>query len=355
MTSTAEIAAAMLAEPSTRASTSGRSLSDVLDELRGAITDHRPIIKTLTCGWELIDDTVGGLVRGEYVGFVAGPGVGKSTLGDQLLLNTLLRNPELRGIILALETAAPVRAARLLAGRCVHKNSQNKLVGVVPVRALLLGELRDAGTATALRGLEDLERQIGGRLTFVDSVSDDAQIADLIASERPDVLLLDHLGLVTTGAETLSETAKMDASLSRILASIRDAGSAGILINEVSKASLATGRIDIVASRGSARFASLASLYVGLERIPGTVGKEQMIQATIHKSRFGGSHKRQLARFHGGLAHFEWATMEDVDEQDHQDRKRGRRVSRNDTRTSAPNTVEEESEPEGQSEGDEPL
>lgn len=326
MTSTAATANQLVAEPRPPR---GRSLAEVLVDLRDRIRNGEPIIHTLPTGWDLLDETVGGLVRGEYVGLIAAPGVGKSTLADQVVVATLLRNPDARAIIFALETSTAVRAARLVATRCVTRGHNDRLNGCAPIRALLHGELREAGKMSAVHAADELASTVGTRLHYIDNITDDLAIADVIRANRPDVLLVDHLGIVTSTSQSASETAKMDESLAVLLAAIREGNSAAIIINEMNKSGLVTGKVDLVASRGSARFASLAGLYVGIERAPFVADRrDPILVATIHKSRFGDSFKQQAATFFGGLCHFEWGPVSDVKQKAEKARKRGGSVPR---------------------------
>jgi len=213
---------------------------------------------------------------------------------------------------------------------------------------LLRGELHEPAKSRALAGLDELKRTIGPRLTFVDSVTEDTDIARIITAERPDVVLVDHLGLVTCGSQTTSETARMDESLARLIAAIREANSAAVIINEINKSALMTGQVDLAGSRGSARFASLAALYIGLECISPVPGqRDPIIVATIHKSRFGESFKAQPAAFFGGLCHFAWGRVGDVEQKP----KRGGGVPGKSSRASE-NDEATEPNPESSSAGE---
>lgn len=287
--------------------------SELLGRVLNLARENQPIIQTLPCGWELIDSSLGGLPRGEFLGLVGGPGVGKSMHADQLVVGVLEQNPAARALIFALETSPTIRMARLLAWAAVETDpATNAVTSCCPLTPILRGELREAGKVALQRGVERLEPLVS-RVRFVSDVTEAGRMADLIEDEQPDVVLVDHLGLVVGGHDGDSEVSRFDACLGRLVESIRRANAAAILINELSKVALASGKIDMSASRGSARFASLAALFVGLARQPdreGQTGDDPSVVASLVKSRFGVAGIEQRARFMGGLAYFSWKGVE---------------------------------------------
>lgn len=289
----------------------GRSGSELLNDVLRIASENRPIIDTLACGWDLIDGSLGGLPRGEFLGIVGGPGVGKSMLADQLVIRSLELNPDARAMIFALETAPVVRMARLLAWASVEIDpTTNAVTSCCPLTPILRGELRDAGKVAAQRGADRLAPAVG-RVRFVSDVIGAADIANVIEGEQPDVVLVDHLGLVVSDAAGENETTRFDACLGRLVEAIRRAKTAGIIINELAKTALREKRIDMAASRGSARFASLSAMFVGIVPDDDLVtGEDPVILAQLVKSRFGVSGMEQRARFLGGLAYFCWGGVE---------------------------------------------
>ncbi len=337
----ADIASTLISEPPQEQPV-GRTFAEVLNELKGCIEEGRPVVQVLRSGWSLIDDTVGGLVCGEYLGLIGGSGVGKSTLADQIVLDTLLQNSSAQGIIFALETATEMRVARLLADSCVWINESSAIIECVPIQSLLRGKLGETGVRHAIEGVERLARKAGDRLRFIDTAITDTQIAQIIVHEEPDVVLIDHLGLVVTDAGTDSATARMDDTLALLIAALRASNAAGIIVNELNKSALLTGRTDLMASRGSARFASLASTFVALSVDPPLPGaRDPIVRATLLKSRFGPSHKEQLAQFFGGLAYFHWGPVQEV-EYDHPSSKRRRKPVSRDGADGADSPTQEE-------------
>ena len=314
MTTTGTLAQELITDP---VPACGCSLSEVLGEFTNRIENNQPIIETLPCGWALLDETVGGLVRGEFCGVIGTPGTGKSTLCDLLVVQTLQRNPEAKAIIFAIETAMIVRAARLVASLSVEfsdrldENDNPKVAACSPIGAMLRGTITQKDHA-----LETARRMIaafGDRLRFIDDVYDASTIAAIIDAERADVVLIDHLGLVVSESSSASEVNRFDESIGRIAAALRRVNSAGIIINECGKAALGAGRIGLAASRGSARFGSLAAMFVGLDQLPPEEGeKDPVVVALLDKNRFGLKNQQQPARFMGGLSYFNWGKVEPV-------------------------------------------
>lgn len=296
----------------------GRGFDEVLADLRGRVMDSRAIVETVPTGWGLLDESVGGLVRGEYAGLVGVPGCGKSTLCDQVITGALRLNPDLKALVFAIETAPLVRVSRLLSARAVNVTTSNALSGCLPLSKLLRGELQQVGQQRALEAIEVFQTEIGDRLRFVDEITAANEIAGAIEAQRPDLVLLDHVGLVHTGfSDSDSEVSRLDACLNRLVRALRNTNAAALFINETPKSALSAEQIDMSMSRGSARFASLAAMFIGLQRIrPEPPDKDPTITASICKSRFGTPDKVQRARFFGGLAYFAWGPVSDADDQE---------------------------------------
>lgn len=306
MNTAATIGAALLQDAPQR----GRvvTMSDALAELIHRIDANQPTIETLPCGIALTDETTGGLVRGEYLGIVAGPGIGKSTLADAMMLGALRFNPQATGLIFALETSVPIRCARLLAGCGVRFGSQNQLTHCLLVGPMLRGELSEQFKPHARQVAGELTAEIGSRLAFVDDLREAGDIAMMIRERRPDLVVLDHLGLAEVeqfgGSSTVD---RFDAALHAIADAVRDVNAAGILIAEVSKAGLIAGAADLSAVRGSARFASLAGAMLGIIRDPDHAGDDPRLIVQLHKNRHGRSNVQQAATLFGGLSYLGWS------------------------------------------------
>jgi predicted ATP-dependent serine protease len=252
MTTAANISAQLLDDTPVK----GRvlTLAEALADLLNRIEANEPTIETIPCGVELIDGTTGGLVRGEYLGITAGPGIGKSTMADSMILGALRRDPGASGLIVALETSVLIRCARLLGSCGVRIGAQNVIAQCLPVAAMLRGKLSDQSKPYARQVAEEMTTEIGTRLAFVDDVRNAADIAAMICERRPDLVLVDHLGLVEAEQYVGSSSVdRFDAALHAIADAIREVNAAGILIAEVSKAGLIAGAADLSAVRGSAR------------------------------------------------------------------------------------------------------
>jgi hypothetical protein len=313
MTRAGDLAQAMLTDPPPPAPTPTVATVDLSAALAGivdAAENGRPIVEVLPCGLPLIDTTAGGFVRGEFAGLVAAPGLGKSMLVDRLALNALRATPGTRVLIAALETAIPVRAARLLCGDAVRIGNAGEIIAGLRLGQLLHGTLAPDALATLRDVADRLRDEVGARLSFVDSEHDARRLADLIRERKPDLFVLDHCGLLVAPWAGTAAVEAFDAALHEITGALREANTAGILIAELSKAALAGGATDVGAVRGSARFASLAGQLLTIRRVVPSIEQAaptpngpQHLRVELHKSRHGRAMVAQNCQLWGGLGH----------------------------------------------------
>jgi hypothetical protein len=158
-----------------------------------------------------------------------------------------------------------------------------------------------------------LAADIGDRLRFADHTTDAEDIAELVRRLRPDVLVLDHIGLVTTDEGGTTETAVLDDALSDLAAALREANTAGIIVAEQNKAALSTRGLALAGIRGSARCASLAGQVLTIcpagddSEADVTDATPQAVRLTLLKSRHGRAPVAQHAQLWGAMGywHFE--------------------------------------------------
>jgi hypothetical protein len=303
--STAQTAQVFMAEPPEPDPLRGTTLADAAGELLGRIRDGRAIVDVLPAGCNLLDETTGGIVRGEYLAVAAAPGVGKSTICDRLVLGALAKSPDATGLIINLETSVAVRVSRMLCGRAVRVADGGCIRRCVPLGKLLRGALDDRARDYAAEVAADLVADVGQRLTFIDDATDAGEIAAMIEEHQPDVVLLDHLGLVDVPG-TGSTTERTDDALGMIVQAIRRANAAGIIINELSKAGLVAPSADLSAIRGTARFGSLAGQVIGIKRDSDHDGEDPQLVLQLLKNRHGKSFVEQTCILYGGLSHILW-------------------------------------------------
>lgn len=285
----------------------GVSLAKSIRRIDKRIRANQAIIETIPTGLALLDQTTGGLVRGEYLGIVAAPGVGKSTIADSIVVSALQQNDQAKAIIFNLETSTPVRTARIIAGQCVKLESNGTICKCVEVTSLLRGTLEVSEKSWIRKRATQLESQIGPRLHFIDDYYDGTTIAEIISIEKPDIVLIDHLGLVGMNAGLAgSMVDHFDSALNLISTELKGANAAGILINEVSKLGLNTGASDLAAVRGSARFASLAGAFVGINRVAQAADHMQKLNVQLHKNRHGRGGVQQSVTLYGELSYLVW-------------------------------------------------
>lgn len=288
----------------------GVSVDDALRDLVGRMERGEPVIQTLRTGIALFDETSGGLVRGEYAGLAAGPGVGKSLLADRVTLGVLRQHPEAKALIFNLETATLVRVARLLCGAAVRIDDMNAIAACLPLGPLLRGELEPGGITYARECARTFTAEIGGRLRFMDNVCNACEIASTIRTARPEVVVVDHFGLVTADwlGSSASAVDRLDQGLHEVYAALRDVNAAGILIAELTKSALVSGTADIGSIRGSARFASLAGQQLTMLRTHAEEGGDQHLRIELHKNRHGRPMVAQQATLYGGLGYLHFGS-----------------------------------------------
>lgn len=279
----------------------GETLADALRSLIDKVKRGEPVLRALECGIALIDQA-GGLVRGEFWGLAAPPKVGKSLLSDAVALGVLRRNPEARAIVFNAETRTPIRTARLLAGECIETFGST-ITSWVPLTPLVRGSLRERGVECAELRAGELAAEVGERLRFIDNARDAAEAAAIIHEERPDFVVVDHLGLLVSG-RTGNAVADFDAALGVLVESLRETDAAGWFINETNKLGASGDADGLAATRGSARFASIAGAFCTLGFVAfAEEGKhgERAVQLDLWTNRNGPGYTQERGTLHGGL------------------------------------------------------
>lgn len=281
----------------------GIGLPDALDSVIADVRAGQPIVRAIRLGEQILDDAIG-LARGEISTLIGAPGVGKSLFADSLILAALRCNSGLRAMIFALETDVRTRVARLLCGQSATRGPAGEVTGI-PLTPLLRGELRAAGVTRVAETAARLRGEIGSRLSFVSDVYSAAGIARIIENSRPDLLLIDHIGLLQADGE--SATSAMDSSLHELYATVREVGASALLIAELNKDAIRSGGDGFAAVRGSARIASLSASLWSLSRsdddIQPTFGAGTALTLKILKARHGVGGVEQAAVLCGGIAH----------------------------------------------------
>ena len=278
----------------------GVGFDAALEDISRLVDGGKPIVETLATGIALIDETTGGLPLGEFFGIAAAPGVGKSVFADHCLVGALKRNPTATGIIVNLETPTLVRIARLVCSESVDTGDAHEIKRYLSLRRLLRGELTDADRRyyrTVIAGID-----YGSRLHFVDSVSDANEIAKIIRDRKPTVVVVDHFGLVSMATAGNSPVEVFDSALAVVVGAIREVGAAGILVSEITKAALSNDA-GLASVRGSARFASLASMFLTMTYADDSPADNPTLILSLLKNRHGRGNHCQRARLFGNMAH----------------------------------------------------
>jgi KaiC/GvpD/RAD55 family RecA-like ATPase len=207
------------------------TLGDALGEWRAHETV--PVICT---GFQPLDSLAagelpGGLPLGQIVALLGRPGCGKSALSLQLVLGALIGDPDLRAVWAAGEMSLEALARRSIAVGSV-------LLGMpaVPMRA--------AGrrTADAQAVADELQRQIGERLSIVQPVLTVPKIEAAVAASGARLVVIDYLQLVRhEGAADSRHEA--EAVLSGLRTMAPSLGCAMIIVGSMPKASDGSARI----------------------------------------------------------------------------------------------------------------
>lgn len=162
-----------------------QSLEVTVDALR--TPDTRPSIKT---GFRELDEMLnGGLKPGQMIIVAGRPGLGKSTLGTDILRNACIRN-DYCGLFFSLEMSKEELTTRIISAETSTRLSR-----------LMSGELSDADWA----GMSDRLGEIESASLFIDdspsnTMSDiRAKAKQMKAQGRLDIVVIDYLQLLTTG------------------------------------------------------------------------------------------------------------------------------------------------------------
>lgn len=282
-----------------------RSLDDVLNDVLEYTEAGRPLIETLRTGLVLLDESMGGLVRGEFLGIAAAPGLGKTMLADKMTLGVLRNHPDATAIIFNLETATVIRVARLVCGEAVTIGEENQIDECIPLGGMLRGELSDTGKSRARAAAHRMQTEFSDRLVFVDSEYCARSIATVIRAKRPSVVVVDHLGIIVASwLQGGSAVDQFDSALHTLNDAIREVDAAGIFIAELTKQALSAGITDLSSVRGSARFASLAGTLLTMRTDDDDQsGNDPVLRLELLKARHGRSRVYEGATLFGGLGH----------------------------------------------------
>lgn len=207
------------------------TLADALGEWRRhervpvVCTGFQPI-DSLACG-----ELPGGLPLGQIIALLGRPGAGKSALALQLTLGALIGDPDLR-----VTWAAGEMALEALARRSITVGSA--LLGMRPVG------MRAAGrrTADAQAVADELQRQIGERLTLVRPTLTVPRIEAAVKASGAKLVVIDYLQLVRQEGTTDSRH-EAEAVLAGLRTMAPTLGCAVVLISSMAKASDGSARI----------------------------------------------------------------------------------------------------------------
>lgn len=226
-----------------------RAASDLLDDWREGIVHGKPPTLYPVGSGELARLEVGpGLVT--LIG--GAPGLGKTALAMQLVLDALTLTPDLRALVCNVEMAAPVLLDRQLA-RLAD-------IDLTLIRHRRLG----ANHADRLdRGLNALE-QLSERLAFVQPPFDLANVAASADAFDAGLIVLDYIQRIAPPGEHGDRRGAVDATMS-YLRQFAEAGTALIVVAAVSRSRDSKGRSSYSEGLNLASFRESSELEFGAD------------------------------------------------------------------------------------------
>lgn len=150
------------------------------------------------------------------------PGVGKSSLATQLVVEALRRTPTLRAMVLNVEMPPSALLERQLA----------RLSGV-ELTAIMRRETTADDRPRLEAAFDDLAT-MGDRLAFIDPRADLREIADAADAFNPDLILLDYVQRLRVAGKSASRRETVDAVMER-LRRFADAGAAVLAVAAVGR------------------------------------------------------------------------------------------------------------------------
>jgi replicative DNA helicase len=206
------------------------TLGVALEEWR----DHETV-PTVCTGFTPFDQLAagelpGGLPLGQLVILLGRPGTGKSALALQATIGALLGDPDLRAVWGLGEMSLEALARRSIAVGSV-------LLGMSPVPMRAAGRRTDGAQAVA----DELQRQIGDRLTIVPPTLTVDRIEMAVAASGARLVVCDYLQIMKA-AGAVDSRHEAESVLAGLRAMSLTHGCAVILISSVAKAVDSTSR-----------------------------------------------------------------------------------------------------------------
>jgi KaiC/GvpD/RAD55 family RecA-like ATPase len=194
------------------------TLLDAIDAWRKQ--EETPAIPTgLPCLDKLFD---GGLPLGQMTALAAAPGVGKSALALHLVIQCLLRNPEM---VAAWCLGEMTRAA--LASRAI--TNYGGMVANVTLQEVI--KKRDPSDQIAT----ELGQRIGGRLKLIDAPLVVDKIERAVVKDKPALLVIDYLQLVRATRHFQDKTGEINDVLLKLREITTSRNIATLLVTNIAK------------------------------------------------------------------------------------------------------------------------
>jgi KaiC/GvpD/RAD55 family RecA-like ATPase len=194
------------------------TLLDAIDAWRKQ--EETPAIPTgLPCLDKLFD---GGLPLGQMTALAAAPGVGKSALALHLVIQCLLRNPEM---VAAWCLGEMTRAA--LASRAI--TNYGGMVANVTLQDVI--KKRDPSDQIAT----ELGQRIGGRLKLIDAPLVVDKIERAVVKDKPALLVIDYLQLVRATRHFQDKTGEINDVLLKLREITTSRNIATLLVTNIAK------------------------------------------------------------------------------------------------------------------------
>lgn len=249
-----------------------------LEELR------KPTLRGYATQYEGINSMIGGLRKGELVTLCAASGIGKSTLGKELIYHLRSKHDLTVGVIaleetitttvqsmIALDNDVPSSTLRLNPDILTEEQWQNSFDKLIKTKFFALDHFGSMP-------VEDLM----------------VRMRHFAYAEKCDFILLDHLSLVISGLDTNDERKMLDRAMTALAAFCTESGTGVISVvhlsrNKGKKSFNEGGAISLNDLRGSSGIEGLSWAVLGLERDQQDEEEKNISKVRVLKNRVLGN------------------------------------------------------------------
>lgn len=222
-------------------------------------------VKTMKIGIEGLDKCFGGLWRGIEFVICARPSSGKTALALQIARNVTRGGHKV--IYFSLEMAATLLWARIACGFCE-----------IPIRDMMAGNLDDEKKKQLIDATSKFMADYSGKLLIDDNSRTTTEyIWNTVAREQPDVIVVDHLGLLKDKGE--NEVKRLGWITERLKDIAKEFNLCAVVLAQLNRAieSRANKMPTLADLRDSGEIEQNADIVLGIERDEGMSGKPPIV------------------------------------------------------------------------------